>query len=869
MKQKLFLILIFLYVSLCYGQSEPQRPNILVIMADDLGYSDLGCYGGEIRTPNLDLLAASGIRFTQFYNGSRCSPSRASLLTGLYPHQAGLARNGNSLTRNARTLPEMLKEAGYHTGMTGKWHLSQDTIRKPSQAHLEWLANRSDFGTFGPIESYPSNRGFDEHWGIIWGVVNYFDPFSLVHNEKAIEEVPDDFYITDFISEKSASLIEKFAEDEDPFFLYVAYTAPHWPLHAREEDIARYQGYYDQGWEELRKARYQRQIAMGLIDPITTSLAPNESGLSWEDCTDKTWEADHMEVHAAMVDRMDQGIGKIIETLKATGEYDNTLIVFLADNGASPERGGRPGYDRPATTRSGDPLTYTSEHYDRPGPERSWGYLGSAWAGAINAPFRYWKARAFEGGICSPFIVHWPDGKLPETGGLRDEILHVMDIMPTCLDLAGVNFTGSKGEDKKLAMEGLSFAPLLQNKAWTGHGFIGWDHAGSSSGRMGEWKISSVQNQQWELFNLSQNRTETYDLSKVFPEKKDALVTQWQQWHQRMKQAEKTAVAEIISDTLPAPLFIDPNYHGSCDPEIIWNEHEQAWWIFYTARKGTEENTWVGTPLGVASSRDLKHWEFRGYCSFDGVGGEAKAKETFWAPAIIAHEGKYHMFVTWKPDSIPADGKAWGSHPGKIVHYSAPANDLLRGWKKVGIIHEPDLSTIDATVYQQGEFFHVWFKGREPGKKNELFHLKTRDFKTWTNEGLSQSDVFNPAKTGYKFEEAPYIFSWQGKQFLITDSHEGLLTYMSKDGDNWKYQGVILKEEGERPYDHSRARHCSVAVIGERAFIFYHVEPWREYGEISISKQPVMNRRSVLQAAELKMEKGKLVCDRNAIVLLP
>ncbi|MEM6633428.1 MAG: family 43 glycosylhydrolase [Bacteroidota bacterium] len=317
-----------------------------------------------------------------------------------------------------------------------------------------------------------------------------------------------------------------------------------------------------------------------------------------------------------------------------------------------------------------------------------------------------------------------------------------------------------------------------------------------------------------------------------------------------------------------SPLFIDPNYHGSCDPEIVWNEVEKAWWIFYTARKGTEENTWVGTPLGVTSSKDLINWEFRGYCSFDGVGGKPTAKETFWAPAIIAHEGVYHMFVTWKPDSLPSEGRPWGASPGKIVHYKAPVHNLLSGWEKVGIIHDPGLNTIDATVYQQGDEFHVWFKGRIPGEKNELYHMVTRDFESWADRGFTQSDVFNEAVTGSNFEEAPFIFTWQDRMHLITDPHKGLFTYVSEDGNNWDFQGTILLEPGTRPYDNSMGRHCSVAVVEDRAFIFYHVEPWRDYDGPSIAKQPVANRRSVLQIAELNWEKGQLMCDRNKQIVI-
>jgi arylsulfatase len=315
-----------------------KRPNIVIIMADDLGYSDLGCYGGEIQTPNLDQLAQNGIRFTQFYNGARCCPTRASLLTGKYPHQVGLAFNGHNLSTDTPTLAELLKDQGYSTGMTGKWHLSQTQALHNREEQLQWLAHHKDSSRFADPATYPFNRGFEEHWGVIWGVVNFFDPFSLVHNEEAISDVSEDFYMTDFISDKSVELIDQFHKKDKPFFLYIAHTAPHWPLHALPEDIKKYEGVYDKGWEELRKTRVHGLISQAIIDPKTAPPTLNESGLEWEDCEQKSWESAHMEAHAAMVDRMDQGIGRVIAKLKETDELENTLILFLADNGASPER---------------------------------------------------------------------------------------------------------------------------------------------------------------------------------------------------------------------------------------------------------------------------------------------------------------------------------------------------------------------------------------------------------------------------------------------------------------------------------------------------------------------------------------------------
>jgi arylsulfatase len=255
-----------------------------------------------------------------------------------------------------------------------------------------------DYGPFSPLENYPCNRGFQEHWGVIWGVVNYFDPFSLVHNEEPIEEVPDDFYITDFITEKSVELIETYSHGPKPFFLYVAHTAPHWPLHALPEDIMKYKDTYNIGWDSIRKNRYERMLQMGLIDRETYPLPENSSGLKWEDCTNKEYESACMAVHAAMIDRVDQGVGQIIQKLKETRQYNNTLIMVLSDNGASPERGHKPGFDRPAFTRDSVIIEYEAQY---PGAETTWNCIGRAWASASNTPFRFWKVES-RGRYCHP-----------------------------------------------------------------------------------------------------------------------------------------------------------------------------------------------------------------------------------------------------------------------------------------------------------------------------------------------------------------------------------------------------------------------------------------------------------------------------------
>lgn len=329
-------------------------------------------------------------------------------------------------------------------------------------------------------------------------------------------------------------------------------------------------------------------------------------------------------------------------------------------------------------------------------------------------------------------------------------------------------------------------------------------------------------------------------------------------------------------NSVPAPLFVDPNYHGSCDPEIIKNTTDGYYYIYYTARRSLLQNNFVRTPIGVIRSKNLTDWEFMGYCQFDGIGGQKDADATFWAPAIVSHKGMLHMFVTWKPDTCTTAGP-WGG-PSYIVHYAASETDPLNGWQKMSALHGDSLNALDATAYIKNDSCYLWFKGKETGaKKNELFQMVSTDFNHWEQKGFSQSDVFNASATGSNFEEAPYLFYWKNRYWLITDPHNGLFAYSSDDAENWKFQGTIMLEGSSRPMDGSMARHCSVVVIGDRAFIVYHVEPWRRYDleklkgpeRVPIFKQPVENRRSVLQMAELEFENDKLICNREKAIEIP
>lgn len=522
-----------------------KRPNILVILADDLGYSDMGCYGGEIDTPNLDGLAADGIRFTSFYNTGRSCPSRASLLTGLYPHQAGVGRMTfddklpgyrGTLSKNAVTIAEVLREAGYNTGMVGKWHVAETPLR-PDQR--QWLAHQVYHPYFAPIENYPTRRGFDDFYGTIYGVVDYFDPFSLVCGEKPVKEVPEDYYITNVLSDTASLYIERYADDDKPFFIYLSYTAPHWPLHAMPEDIAKYENVYTAGWEAVREQRYRRMKEMELFKGSENYLSPRQFEDKWEDNPDATWDARAMATHAAMVDCMDQGIGRVIETLRRTGQLDNTLILFLSDNGCSNEncQNYSPGEnDRQDMTRDGRQVVYPKNKQVMPGPQTTYASIGARWANVANTPFRFWKAKSFDGGICTPMIAYWPQGiRKEQKGSITTQTGHVMDIMATCVDLAGAEYPQTYEANRIIPMEGLSLKPVLTKGVRGGHDNIGFEHFNERAFISNDgWKIiKQGAKAPWELYNLNSDRTELRNVAADNPDKLALMVSQYEQWAKR------------------------------------------------------------------------------------------------------------------------------------------------------------------------------------------------------------------------------------------------------------------------------------------------------------------------------------------------
>jgi arylsulfatase A-like enzyme len=546
----LYFPLIFL---LCSGTLlSSDKPNFLVIMVDDMGYSDPMCFGGEIDTPNLNDLADGGLRFTQFYNCARCCPTRASLLTGSYPHRVGLARNGKTLAMTAPTLAELLKTAGYQTGMTGKWHLSELALTHDNQQRIRWMDHQLDLGIpFADPATYPRRRGFDHYYGVIWGVVDYFDPFSLVHQDAEVKDVPSNFYLTDSITDYSVDYIHTFdKKDEAPFFLYVAYTAPHWPLHAKIDDIQKYKGKYDAGWNELKINRFERQKEMKLFSQKTPIDPVIDRGNSWDQLTaaEKSYQAGKMEVHAAMIDSVDQGIGRIIGALRETGELENTIIFFLSDNGASPEIPGYAGYDRNGQTRDGkiahrERELKLTEHRNKLGSAESYAGLGPAWANATNSPLRYWKKESFEGGCRTPLIVHWPAGIGSKAGEITTNIGHVMDIAPTCLELAGAK------QGNSFSMDGESLAGLLQRNEVDLDRILYFEHMGGRAARYRQWKISALSGQPWELFNIQQDPAETTNLAIQQPIRLEELSYRWNDWFKSMPSAPK-------SRSKPAPVKI-------------------------------------------------------------------------------------------------------------------------------------------------------------------------------------------------------------------------------------------------------------------------------------------------------------------------
>ncbi len=489
-----------------------KKPNIVLIMADDMGFSDIGCYGGEINTPHINGLAENGVRFTQFYNNGICVPTRASLLNGLYSQQVGVYQNSPVRYENSVTLAEVLKSAGYRTLMAGKWH----------------------------AEEIPVKRGFDRHFGLCDGCCNYFNPGPRRPGEPepgrkgtpgsyprrwAVEDQEykpyappnPDFYTTDAFTDYALGCLDEYGQEDRPFFLYIAYTSPHYPLHAWPEDIAKYRGKYMIGWDEIRSRRFVRQKEMGLF-PEHMEMTPRDEEIpGWDDVEDKdAWDL-RMSVYAAMIDRMDQNIGRILAKIRDLGKEEDTLVIFLSDNGGCAE-------------------THLSTPGIPPGPVESYRTVDPPWANASNTPFRKYKAWDYEGGICTPFIARWPS-VIQKKGGFNSTTGHLIDIMTTLVEISGADYPGEYGGRKILPMEGTSLVPAFRGKETGRVKPIFWqtNRRRNKAVRDGKWKlVSRSPDDPWELYDLEKDRFETTNLSDQYPARVETMAKLWQEWADRV-----------------------------------------------------------------------------------------------------------------------------------------------------------------------------------------------------------------------------------------------------------------------------------------------------------------------------------------------
>lgn len=502
------LSLAFLAFSPFAHAETPAKPNIIVILVDDMGFSDIGCYGSEIPTPNLDKLASEGLRFTQFYNTGRCCPTRAALLTGLYSHQAGVGLMTEDrgvpgyrgfLNDQCVTIAEVLDDAGYFTAMAGKWHVGQTA------------------------DKWPRKRGFQRFYGSPAG--GFY--FSTANGRRVIEDdtvlydkthlPPNGWYSTDAYTSNAVKFIGEAQDKKKPFFLYLAYNAPHFPLQAPADEIAKFRGKYKMGWDKLRETRHAKQIELGIVDSSWPMSPRPDLVKAWDSLTPKEQDRfDHiMAIYAAVVAHMDRGVGTLVAALKERKLMDNTLIMFMSDNGGNAESG-------PNGRLEGD----------EPGSANSTVFEGQSWATLSNTPMRRYKHYNHEGGIATPLIVHWPD-RIKEAGVLRKEPGHVVDIMATCVDVAGAKYpTEFKGKAIQ-PMEGRSLVPAFDDKPIS-RGDIFWEHEGNAAVREGDWKLVRMGRKgAWELYNLQADRTELNDLASAQPERAKDLADKWDAWAKR------------------------------------------------------------------------------------------------------------------------------------------------------------------------------------------------------------------------------------------------------------------------------------------------------------------------------------------------
>ena len=501
MKRLLAISLSLFALTTCVAATK--QPNIIVILVDDMGFSDLGCYGSEIPTPNLNAVAAGGLRFTQFYNTGRCCPTRASLLTGLYPHQTDVGHMMQDkgkpgfrgrLNDRCVTIAEVLRPAGYFTAISGKWHVGQEQGVTPWTRGFERSLNAAAGGFY--FHDSPRTELFLNGVNVGRG---------------GTSGVPDKWYSTDLWTDFGIKFIDEALAAKKPFFLYLAHNAPHFPLQAPPEDIARFRGKYKMGWDKLREERHRRQLGMGIVKK-SWPLSPRPDEVSaWEKLTPEQQDRfDHiMAIYAAVVEHMDRSVGRLVAALKQRGVLDNTLILFLSDNGGNAESG-------PNGKLDGDP----------PGSAKSDVFCGQSWATLENTPFRRYKHYNHEGGIATPLIAHWPAG-IKARGELRHQPGHLIDIMATCVDVAAANYPTEFNSKPIQPMEGRSLVPAFRNKSIK-RDAIYWEHEGNAAIRVGDWKLVRLKlDGPWELYDMKADRTELHNLAAAKPDLVKQLGEKW------------------------------------------------------------------------------------------------------------------------------------------------------------------------------------------------------------------------------------------------------------------------------------------------------------------------------------------------------
>ncbi|MGI9352001.1 MAG: arylsulfatase [Rhizobiaceae bacterium] len=510
-------------------ESQSQKPNVILILVDDMGFADLGITGSEINTPNIDALANGGALLTSMYNCARCCPTRASLLTGLYPHNAGIGHMGVDLGTSAyqgflrndsATIAEHLRASGFKTLMSGKWHIAGDFDPRDTD---NWRVGDLNHPT-------PRQRGFDRFYGTLDGATHFFHPHYVLEDDGQVEVSPDSFYYTDAITDKAIGMIGEAAAEKNPFFLYLAHTAPHWPLHALPQDIFKYEGVYNGGWDKTRTARHEEMNARNLfrtnwdISPRDTEVMP------WEQVEHKSWEAAKMATYAAMVDRMDQSIGRLVSALQDIGQYENTLILFLSDNGGCAEFMAEDGWAQsfPDHTLDGRKITMGNIPNLMPGNDLTYQSYDKPWANVSNSPFRLYKHYVHEGGISTPLIAHWPNGI--KVSSVAQEACHVVDVLPTILEITGSSYLKELDGHAIQPYQGESLVRLLTGKDWNREQPIFFEHEGNCAIRLGNFKLVRQYGFDWELYDMDIDRTELNNLiGKNVPLEND-LLAQYSNW---------------------------------------------------------------------------------------------------------------------------------------------------------------------------------------------------------------------------------------------------------------------------------------------------------------------------------------------------